>query len=646
MRKQVESAIDTRTFQYVKYQGLDSHNSSSDYHGQIHVYHVAKEFGPASMGGLGMVVTALAVAQQKERHAVNVVLPYYSFLDEQRDIDIVYHTTLSIDIRDESQELQQVSFQVHSFQYFEAYDAHALTPVTVWLIGSGDMRPFDAVFDLQDARKIYFPSKALPNEWRDLFFCKAVARFLLSQNNRSSGAGLPTPYPVDVIHLHGASNALVSHFLQRTHRSRHSAEKQPAMIYTLHDYLYELLYSYDMASFNKFEDGICHVNGTKNSSSHTADISKYYHDDHGLLFTSSLGIDLAHASTFVSKTMTKDIVEGRLDFYLKELVLDSILDQAEKNLFIGITNGIDISRLNPWTNPALCQDQLAYPSQAFIGSGCASNNILCDEKTWDGARADIELSNPTIRSAKEAAKRYLVSQGFLKEQDIHRPLVLFIGRFQHNKGLEFFETACSAIKVGGGKFVIMGQPNVYPVEAMYELRSQFNGTVEIIADDQGQRKWGIYLRAAADFLFVPSLTESFGLVAAEGLLFGSIVISSGVGGLTEFLVDKPLASRARQQNRLDSSLPKRPNATVQQNDYNSYFFDAFASDAHSQLSTAFDLALRDWRDFKRNPIPHEAFLTKLLESALAMTWDRPGGPVAEYRALYKIALTRAKTIRS
>ncbi|KAF9959363.1 hypothetical protein BGZ72_009825 [Mortierella alpina] len=643
---QLKSAIsstaiqtDVCTVRDAKYQGLVL--DPSTYHqDQIHVYHVAKEFGPATMGGLGMVVTALAVAQQKEGQTVNVVLPYYSFLKDQEGIDIQYHTTLSLDIRDELRGFQQVRFVVHSFQYSEAYDEHALAPVTVWLIGPGDVGPFDKAFDVKDAREIYFKPKAIPSEWNDLFFCKAAATFLRSQNVRSLGIGLSTAYPVDVIHLHGATNALVMHYLQQTHRSRHNIEKQPALIYTLHDYFAEFMYSNKEESINKFVDGIHFGNGTTDSSSHRADISKYYHN--GLLFTSSLGIDSAHASTFVSKTMARDIVEGRLDFHQKELVFDSILDQAKKNLFIGITNGIDIRRLNPWTNLQLCQDRLTFPSVAH--NDYATKLASGDEGACNGTLASNALPNPTVRSAKEAAKRHLISQGFLAEEDVHRPLVLFIGRFQYNKGLEFFATASSAINDGNGKFVIMGQPNDYPIEAVNELRSQFNGTVEVISDTQGQHNWGIYLRAAADFLLVPSLTESFGLVAAEGLLFGSIVITSGVGGLPEFLAEKPLDSSARQQNQLErSSLPERPPTNMQKYQYNSYFFDPFASDAHAQLSEVIENALRDWRGFKLNPMQHEAFLIKLLESALAMSWDRRGGPVAEYRELYKIALSLSRS---
>lgn len=43
---------------------------------------------------------------------------------------------------------------------------------------------------------------------------------------------------------------------------------------------------------------------------------------------------------------------------------------------------------------------------------------------------------------------------------------------------------------------------------------------------------------AADVVIVPSRNEIFGLVALEGLLFGSAVLSTAVGGLKEFLVDR------------------------------------------------------------------------------------------------------------
>ncbi|KAG0087146.1 hypothetical protein BGZ92_007570 [Podila epicladia] len=615
----------------------------------IEVYHVAKEFGAASMGGLGMVVTALAVAQQKaELQTVNIVLPYYSFLDNASGIDIKFHTTLSIDVRNEQDVLRPIHFNVYTFKYIETYDkGAAVTPVTVWLIGPGATHPFDLAFEVDDARKIYFEPKALPGEWRDLFFSKATAAFLHHQNTirgtPHSGHSATTPI---VVHLHGATTALVIHYLRQTTKNRRPAEKQLALVYTLHDYLYEFLCSITTKSLQKFMDrNIYSDDDALDMDLQWGSISSYNHDQR--MFTSSLGTDLAHVSTFVSKVMAKDIVEGRVDFYLKELVLESILDQAEKNRFIGITNGISLSRLNPWMAD-LRRHQLDFPVIEFAQNGDTSSFASGDvqgqgSKQLHGGK---QSGNPTIRSAKDAAKRHLHQRGFLTAQDLHKPLVLFIGRFEYNKGLEFFATASSAIRNGGGKLVIMGQPSSYPIESIQELESLFSDTVRVISDAKAQREWSNYLRAAADFLFVPSLTESFGLVAVEGLLFGSTVISSGVGGLSEFLIDRGSIDVTTNQFKFDEEdqgmhVLRSKQCTVralQKEQHNSYFFDAFALDAQSQLSSAIDDALQDWRMLRSTPIEHEKFLTRLVARALSMSWDRPDGPVAEYRAIYEIAL--------
>ena len=50
-------------------------------HPSTRVLHVAKEFGPATMGGLGVMLTALAVAQAESANlSIAVALPHYSYL--------------------------------------------------------------------------------------------------------------------------------------------------------------------------------------------------------------------------------------------------------------------------------------------------------------------------------------------------------------------------------------------------------------------------------------------------------------------------------------------------------------------------------------------------------------------------------------
>ncbi|KAG0239677.1 hypothetical protein BGW41_007560 [Actinomortierella wolfii] len=644
--------IDSREFRNVTYQGLVL-DPSATYKKPIQVYHVTKEFGPASMGGLGMVVTALAVAQQRARvQKVNIVLPYYTMLDKL-NLDIKPFTTLSMEIKDNRQRTREVTFQVHRFKYeFPVPESEQndptkrrITPVAVWLIGRADMYPFDRAFESKNVQEIYYSPRGLPGEWKDLYFAKAAATFIQRQN-KNNEVSLFAPAAsrgdgVDIVHIHGATNAFVLQYLQQAIDRGYLGEAPPALVYTLHDYMDELQYSNEIKNVEKFMDRHIHSNDDEEDLIlQMENIAPYCHGHR--MFTSAMGVDLADMVTFVSKTMAKDIVEGRLDFYLKELVLGSILNRASKNQFVGITNGIDFSKLNPWTMPQLRSNQLDFPPM----EGATFLNNEQPTLNEDGTAVSYKSSNPTIREAKEAAKYFLKSKGFLTEQDLEKPLVLFIGRFQYNKGLEFFATACQAIKERGGRFVIMGQPNNFPMKSINNLERLYKGTVSVISEPKVQDEWGVYWRAAADFLLVPSLTESFGLVAAEGLLFGSTIISSGVGGLSEFLVDRPNPDDPQQQQE-DRMLEKQQQLLPQdqlqpilsrEERFNSYLFDALAPDAHSLLTVAIRDAIQHWRTLQTQPQQHEAFLQRLVSSALAMGWDRPGGPVDQYRALYEIAL--------
>ncbi|KAF9383364.1 hypothetical protein CPB97_006532 [Podila verticillata] len=648
--------IDSRDFRKVTYQGL-AIDTPSTLKKPIQVYHVTKEFGPASMGGLGMVLTALASAQQRARtQKVNIVMPYYSMLNDVPGISIRKVVPLTFNIKDKHQKTQPILFQVYQFKFAvqtkpsdTETNTRPINPIAVWMIGPGDVYPFDLAFKAKNTQEIYSSPKGLPQEWKDLYFAKAAATFIQYQNKNDDVSlfAAAAVRNIDVVHAHGATNALVLHYLQQSIDRGAMGEEPPALIYTLHDYLDELQYSNEIANVQKFMDKNIHSDDEEEDMYLQMEgISPYCHGHR--MFTSALGIDLADAVTFVSKTLAKDIVEGRLDFYLKELVLGSILNQAEKNLFIGITNGVDFGNLNPWTMPDLRKHNLAFPSEADE----TITNATDDEE--EKAPVGMGSPNQSIRAAKEAAKEFLYKNGKLTEEDLTKPLVLFIGRFQYNKGLAYFDRASKAIQERGGKFIIMGQPNNYPVKSVTNLERFYPKTVKVIADEKTQKEWGIYWRIAADFLLVPSRTESFGLVAAEGLLFGATVISSGVGGLSEFLIDRPnpkdmkqqdaLAEAVRDQSLLPSSStpvssPEQPmSETQRQERFNSYLFDVEATNSEEQLASSIEEAIRHWRNLQRQSDKDEEFLNRLVNSALSMGWDRPGGPVDQYHALYEIAL--------
>ncbi|ORY98886.1 hypothetical protein BCR43DRAFT_488334 [Syncephalastrum racemosum] len=608
------------------------------------VYHVTKEFGPAAMGGMGMVVTALAAAQQRSGiFQTHIVMPYYSFIKNkykpERVVDLV------VDIRDKEGGMVPVEFRVWKMMHvfdpppppenitsWEIIDGINTTVVTtpppvhipateqvpVYLIGPGNRRPLNLAFRARSPLHVYSVPQALPMEWKDQFFSKAAAEFIAHQaasiDEISLFAPPSRPFPhVDIVHLHGATNAYVAKHL-RDYEQRHQlGARPPAIMYTMHDYLDELQYTNTVSNVHKFLDAP------------DARLLKYQRGHR--VFMSSLGIDFSDVTTFVSKTMAADIVEGRLDFYLKELVLDSVLRKAEEDRFFGITNGVDFGTLNPFNNKRMVSRKLAYPAQALdqVKAQPTSPGTV----TWHLAASHKEY----VVAAKDRAKKWLVRRGMLDVRDVDRPVVLFVGRFQYNKGLEIFDEACQYFVKNDMKLIIMGQPNNYPLSWVEALERRYPDHVKVMSTAREQRQWSVFYRAAADFAFVPSLTESFGLVAAEGLLFGAPVISTGAGGLREFLVDRP-AKRSNVRVSRDK-LTRAPTLTSHET-YNAYLFEP------STLAEAISDAAQDYHENRQSKPRREEFLLRMIRSAVALGWDRDHheGPVYEYMKAYHIALGR------
>ncbi|KAI9594421.1 hypothetical protein BDF19DRAFT_386329 [Syncephalis fuscata] len=575
------------------------------------------------MGGLGAVLTALARQQQRDgKINVSVILPFYSLMRQMPIAsDILpyanlsmavypdkgyaataraFEATLSPDAQPE-RSMERVSFSVATMPFWT--DATNTTAVTVYLIGPGDIYPFNRAFDAKSVLDIYASPNGLPQEWKDLYFEKAAAK-LIEHIHNSDVTTDPnqlvmredslSEQGVGIVHLHGATNAFLAHFLASRVKAGafDSGGGRPGLVYTLHDYSDEVLYLNDAGNVDKFLNF---------PSAERRQLNQYRYGNE--VFMSPLGINHADMVTFVSRTLTADLVEGRLEFHMKEIAMDAILAKARDGRFIGITNGIDLHSHNPFNSPSLSHNHLNFPSRF-------------QEWPWSSAPKTVR-----ILDRKQAAKDYLYRNGILTLDDLDRPLILFIGRFQYNKGLEFFDETTEYLVSRNARFVMMGQKNNYAHYKVVELRDRYPDNVLLIDDETNQKKWGIYLRAAADFAFVPSRTESFGLVAAEGLLFGAAVISTGVGGLREFLL---LGTPSKS--------------------YNAYLFDLDSPRRLVLLKRALNDALDDFHRLRQDPGAYELFLEGLISSSVVLGWDQKNGPVDTYNRVYAKAIERARKV--
>ncbi|KAI8881425.1 glycosyltransferase family 5 protein [Backusella circina FSU 941] len=555
------------------------------------------------MGGMGTVLTSLAQAQLRTGLIQPyIVMPYYGFLRQKDKFPVKRHTDLVTTIRDAKGKTKTVDFKVFRMvHYFNPDDNESKQPekISVFLIGPGRTSPFNRAFQANTISQIYSSPDGLPQEWMYQYFDKAAAAFLIwkatGKHEQSLFAPMHDQTRVDVVHLHGATNAYVAKYIKEVEKASLLGPHPPAIIYTMHDYLDELQYTNTVENVDKFL-----------STGETMEVMAPYTYGNKV-FMAPFGIDSADSVTFVSQSMAKDMIEGRLEFYLKELVMKSLLNKAQAHTFYGISNGIDFSSsVNPFTDRNLAELQLVYPNYAkdVIELKMEQHNT---DWTLPQQRADFVIE------AKLKAKKYLIETGWLNERDADKPLVLFVGRFQYNKGLETFDTAVQLFKQNGMKFAIVGQPNNYPFNWVKRLKDRNPDDVVLIYEDQQQDEWLSTFRAAADFVYVPSITESFGLVAAEGLLFGSSVISTGAGGLREFLVDG-----------VDSN----------NNQYNSYLFDDLTT-----LSTAISQASTDYNTMRRDDLVHEAYVLRMMQSAFALGWSRQGGehkgPIYDYLRVYQ-----------
>ncbi|KAI8639479.1 hypothetical protein BD408DRAFT_349875 [Parasitella parasitica] len=628
------------------------------------VYHVTKEFGPATMGGMGTVLTAMTQAQLRTgRIQPNIVLPFYSFLKKQEQYTIKKTVDLVLTFRDNGGQPLNVEFRVSEMQYdFEpisnfnslpdedkqaAIAASQTKPkVKVYLIGPGKSEPLQKAFRASSITQIYSSPKGLPQEWKDQYFTKAAASFLVwraaGKHEQSLFAPLSLQQPkVDVVHLHGATNAYVAKFLSEYEGQL--GPTPPAIIYTMHDYLDELQYTNTLPNVEKFlntpRDG-------KSLESTVHDVLEPYMFGSDRVFMSPLAIDIADTVTFVSQTMAKDMVEGELEFYLKEVAMENILRKAENEQFYGVSNGIDFGgSINPFTESKLSDAGLQYSdfARSLINQKLDLANDMADaasatvSKHWSLSSFDADY----VINSKQKAKQFLVDQGILNVADLNRPLVLFVGRFQYNKGLETFKEAARLFKLHDMKFAIIGQPNNYPLNWVKRLAAKDAENIVLITHTSEQQKWLIFFRAAADFVYVPSITESFGLVAAEGLLFGSSVISTGAGGLGEFLVDR--------QVDVDAPIEIVSERLVESHyRSNAYLFDSLATTGDMQLSQAVLQAATDYEHMRRIPALHETYVLRMMLSAYSLGWERAGleqGPVYDYLRIYQQAIydKRAKS---
>ncbi|CEG63152.1 hypothetical protein RMATCC62417_00345 [Rhizopus microsporus] len=653
-----------RQYPTMKYTHLDT-DIQSKIEKDTRVYHVTKEFGPAAISDLGRYVTGLATAQQaSELTDVAVVMPLYPFM---RRLAPTLEIEMMIEMRGKHPgEKAALEFRVYKAMYAFNPPLQApakrvwqminnvntsvnLTPqrepakrdaIPVYMISQANKFPFNKAFKHRTPEEINDEHPDLPNDWQDQYFAKAATAFLAYKANAADEESIFAPIRVvprvDIVHIHGASNAYVAKFLQDKKEADDLGPRPPAIVYTVHDHQAEMKYCNSFRSVRKFLD-------------HPGDrekLHKYVYG--GRMFMSKVAIDHAEAVTFVDHALAADVLEGRRDFHLKELVMDSLLRKAQGSRFFGINQAIDYhSTDHPFITDKLANKSMAYPKYALdmihdqpsLQSVDPSQPLTLVVPETPTYWTLPELSKNFVSVYKDRARRYLIRRSLLKEADMRRPVVLFRGALAYNAGVESLAYAAQLFAEQNMKLIIMGSRADYPFEEIKAIETRYPEHIKVVSDVKDMRRYGTLCRAAADFVFVPTVHEDdLGLQTVGGLVYGSAVISTGAGRLHAALIDRGDVRGNVHVDYPDSTKTENGATVTSYEYYNAYLYNHTSKDS---LKQAISDAASDYNQLIRNnKALREEFILRMIRTAISLAWDKGHfqGPMHEYNQVYQLVL--------
>ena len=227
-----------------------------------------------------------------------------------------------------------------------------------------------------------------------------------------------------------------------------------------------------------------------------------------------------------------------------------------------------------------------------------------------------------IQIEKQKIKQQLAKdlQGSRSEWhfDPNLPLILYVGRYSKEKGVDDFEQLIKAID-GRATFIAIGRSMTDEVYKTLLNHSRQDPNVFISFSEAEQSQFISKMRAAADFVFIPSRREALGLVAPEGMANGAICITTGVGGLRDVTV--PL-------NYSD------PNNIAG----NSIFYEAMSEGENIDLKNAIDNVISLWQSL--NVSQKNKLQCRIMNDAKAFDWAAENGALQQYLDLFEKMLQK------
>ncbi len=183
--------------------------------------------------------------------------------------------------------------------------------------------------------------------------------------------------------------------------------------------------------------------------------------------------------------------------------------------------------------------------------------------------------------AKQQAKKALRSQLLLRDED--KPIVVYIGRLDQQKGVHLVHHAMYYALGKGAQFVLLGSATEPAINNHFWHEKNFlNDNPDCHLELGFNEELSHLIYAGSDMILVPSNYEPCGLTQMIGLKYGTVPIVRGVGGLVNTVFD-----RDYDQNK----------APEKRNGYVFYETDQYALE--SAMERAIDLWYNSPKEFSQ-----------------------------------------------
>jgi starch synthase len=133
-------------------------------------------------------------------------------------------------------------------------------------------------------------------------------------------------------------------------------------------------------------------------------------------------------------------------------------------------------------------------------------------------------------------------------QQAYKPIVSYVGRLDHQKGVELIRDAIFYSLANGCQFVLLGSSDDRAVNHYFwQLKHRLNDNPDCHLEIGFDEDLSHLIYAGSDMVVLPSLFEPCGLTQMIALKYGTVPIVRATGGLKDTVFDADYADRPYQE---------------------------------------------------------------------------------------------------